>query len=95
VCLEHLLPRMLEDTFRNSKQSQPSQHQEAPVELISIRQLKTAYIIRLVLSTMGIIPNRLHKSLKLLNLHPALYILVQKAEVLNTCRIVRMFLTQH
>lgn len=35
---------------------------------------------------------RLHKSLKLLNLHPALYILTQKAVIINTCCIVRKFL---
>jgi hypothetical protein len=41
--------------------SQPSQHhqQEAPVELKRICQLKTAYVILLVLSPMGIIPNKL------------------------------------
>ena len=55
-------------------------------ELIRIWQLKTAYIIPLVLSTTGIIPN---ESLKLLNLRPALYIVTQKAVILNTCHIVR------
>jgi hypothetical protein len=36
-----------------------------------------AYKIPLVLSTTGIIPNKLHKRLKLLNLYPAVYILMQ------------------
>jgi hypothetical protein len=62
--------------------------------LISIWQLKMAYIIPLVLSTMGIIPNKLHESLELLNLCPALYILMQKAVKLNTCHIVRKFLAE-
>jgi len=35
---------------------------------------------------------RLPKSLKLLNLHPALYILKQKAVIINICCIVRKFL---
>ena len=39
----------------------------------------------LVLSTTDIIPNKLHESLKLLNLRPALYILMQKAVILSTC----------
>jgi hypothetical protein len=62
--------------------------------LIRIWQLKTAYKIPLVLSSMGIIPNKLHKSLKLLNLCPALYIGMQKAVILNTCCIVRNFLAE-
>ena len=37
---------------------------------------------------------RLHKSLKLLNLHSALYILKQKAVILNICCIVRKFLAE-
>jgi len=37
---------------------------------------------------------RLHKSLKLLNLRPALYILKQKAVILNTCCIARKFLAE-
>ena len=63
-------------------------------ELIGIWQLKTAYIKPLVLSITGIIPNKLHKSLKLLNLWPGLYILMQKALVLNTFCIVRKFLAE-
>jgi hypothetical protein len=63
-------------------------------ELIRIWQLKTAYIIPLVLSTMGVIPNKLHESLKLLNLHPDLYILIQKAVILNTCSTLRKFLAE-
>jgi hypothetical protein len=60
-------------------------------ELTRIWKLKTAYIILLVLSTGGIIPNRLYDSLKQLNLRPALCILMQKAVTLYTCRTVRNF----
>jgi hypothetical protein len=61
---------------------------------IRIRQPQTAYIIPPVLSTMGIIPNKLHRSLKLINLHHALYIPKQKAVILNTCHTVRKFLAE-
>ena len=63
-------------------------------ELIRMWQLKTAYIRPLVLSTTGIITNKLHESLKLLNLRPALYILMPIAVILDTRRIVRMFLAE-
>jgi hypothetical protein len=59
--------------------------------LVRIWQLKTAYIMPLVLSTTGIIPNKLHESLKLLNLRPVLHILMLKAVILNTCRIIRNY----
>jgi hypothetical protein len=60
-------------------------------ELTSMWQIKTVYIILLVLSTRGIIPNRLHDSLKLLNVRPAVCILTKKIVIMNTCRIVRKF----
>jgi len=34
---------------------------------------------------------KLHISLKLLNLHPASYILMQKAVILNTCHIENLW----
>jgi hypothetical protein len=43
---------------------------------------------------MGIVPNKLHEISKLLYLHPGLYIPIQKAAVLNTCCVVRMFLAE-
>jgi hypothetical protein len=42
----------------------------------------------------GIISDKLHDSLKLLNLRPALYILMQKAVILNACLIVRTLLAE-
>jgi hypothetical protein len=54
----------------------------------------TVYKKPFVLATMGIIPNKLHQSLKLLNLGPALHILIQKAATLNTCRTARKFLVE-
>jgi len=44
---------------------------------------------------MAIIPNQLHEGLKLLSLRPTLYVLMQKAVILNTWRIVRKFLAEH
>jgi hypothetical protein len=41
--------------------------------------MKIAYVISLMLSTKGIILNKLREDLKLLYLRPALYILTQKA----------------
>jgi hypothetical protein len=45
--------------------------------LIRIWQLQTACTVPPVLFTAGIIPNKLHDSLKLLSLLPALYIQIQ------------------
>ena len=64
---------------------------ELKEEIISIWQLKMAYKVPLVLSTTGSIPNKLHERLKLFNLSPALYILMQKAVVHNTYYIVKVF----
>ena len=44
---------------------------------------------KIVLSATGIFPNLSHEMLTLLNLHPALYITMQTAVIINKCRIVR------
>ena len=62
-------------------------------ELRRTWQLKTVYIVPFVLCTSSI-PNKLHRTSNLLNFHPALYSLTQKTEILNTCHIVREFLTE-
>jgi hypothetical protein len=54
--------------------------------------INKTFIISLVLYTLHIIQHKLHKSMQLLNLCPAIYILMQKAVILNTCCIVRKFL---
>ena len=63
-------------------------------EFIRIWQLQLAYIIPLVLSTTCIIPNLSHEILILLNLRLALYIAMQTAVIINTCRIASKFLEQ-
>ena len=60
-------------------------------ELIRKWQLETAQTIPPVLSATGIISNKLHEILKLLDLRSAVYILTQEAVILNTCREVRKF----
>jgi hypothetical protein len=54
--------------------------------------INKTFIISLVLHTLHTFQHKLHESMKLLNLCPALYILMQKAVILNTCRIVRKFM---
>jgi len=63
-------------------------------EFIKICQLKTVFVIPLVLSTTIIIPNKLNESLKLLNFAPALYIIMQKSVILSTYSIVKKFLAE-
>jgi hypothetical protein len=46
---------------------------------------------KLVSSTTVIVPNKLHGSVRLLNIHPDFYILMQKAVILNTSCTVRVF----
>jgi hypothetical protein len=46
--------------------------------------MKTASIIQLVLPTREITPNKLHETLKLLKILPALYTQMQKAVIINT-----------
>ena len=62
-------------------------------ELIRTWQLKTVYIIQLVVCT-STVTNNLHRTSKLLNFHPDLYSLTWKAVILNICCIVRKILIE-
>ena len=53
-----------------------------------------SHTIPLLLSTAVIIPHKQHDSLKLPNLLPVLYIIMQISAILGTCRIVRKFLAE-
>jgi len=53
---------------------------------------KAAQVIPIVISSRGVIPKSLSRSLKRLNLHQNTYILLQKSAILGTCSIVRNFL---
>lgn len=70
-----------------------NKYTELKEEILRIWNLEKVYIVPLVLSSTGVIPKQLHHSLSLLNLPPKSYITMQKAAILNTCRIVRKFLT--
>ena len=72
----------------------PQKYADLKEEVIRIWQLKMAYSVPLVLSIICYIPNKLHESLKVLNLSPAVYILMQKAVILDTCYIVRNSLAE-
>jgi len=87
----------LNNNNNNNNNNREAPKAEAAVlreELIRICQLITDFEIPLLLSTRIIIPNNLHESLKVLNLAPALYIIMQKALVLSTCNTVRKFLAE-
>lgn len=65
---------------------------ELKEEVLRIWKQTKVFIIPIVLSTTGVIPRHLHKSLKQIDLNPNIHITLQKAAILNTCRIVRKFL---
>ncbi|XP_064076354.1 uncharacterized protein LOC135194637 [Vanessa tameamea] len=69
-----------------------NKYTELKEEIIRIWNLNKVFIVPIVLSTTGVIPKHLHQSLKILDLPPLTYITMQKAAILNTCRIVRKFL---
>ena len=58
-------------------------------------QLNAVYAVLLVLPTTGIVPqNKIHENFKLPSLHPAVYILMQKAVTLRACPGLRKFLSE-
>lgn len=68
-------------------------YQELSDEVKRMWNLEKVVTIPIVLSSTGIIPHKLHESLKTLNIKKNVYILIQKAVILNTTRIVRKFLS--
>jgi hypothetical protein len=54
-------------------------------ELTRIYQMNAVCVVPLLLTTMGIIPNKLYDTLNQLNLCPDLYTVMQKTVILNTC----------
>lgn len=61
-------------------------------EISRMWRLQKVTIVPIVLSTTGIIPNTLKQSLDTLHLPKYTILNIQKAAILNTCRIVRKFL---
>ncbi|XP_052748311.1 uncharacterized protein LOC128200110 [Galleria mellonella] len=69
-----------------------SKYTELKDEITRLWKQEKVYVIPIVLSTTGVIPKHLHHSLKEIDLRKTLYTTLQKAVILNTCRIVRKFL---
>ncbi|CAK1602644.1 unnamed protein product [Parnassius mnemosyne] len=67
---------------------------ELKEEVTRIWKMNKVYIVPLVLSSTGVIPKCLPHSLKLLDHPENSYISMQKAAILNTCRILRKILQE-
>ena len=78
--------------IQTTKAEKLNKYIELKDEITRMWNLRKVTIVPIVLSTTGIIPNNLHNSLKELNLPKYTYITLQKAVILNTCRITRKFL---
>ncbi|KAL1461989.1 hypothetical protein WDU94_013846 [Cyamophila willieti] len=52
----------------------------------------TVQVIPVIISSTGVIPRKLHESLKMLHMKKNMYIPMQKSVIINTCSIVRRFL---
>ncbi|XP_039759615.1 uncharacterized protein LOC120633471 [Pararge aegeria] len=78
--------------LQNTISEKLSKYTDLKDEIKRMWRLNEVSIVPIVLSTTGVIPKQLHQSLSLLNLPEFTYISLQKAVILNTCRIVRKFL---
>lgn len=63
------------------------------IELKRQWQAQTIHIVPIVISSTGIIPKSLKRSLEILQIPQFISHILQKAVILNTCRITRKFLT--
>lgn len=70
-----------------------AKYTDLSIEIKTQWQINSTRTIPIVLSTTGVIPKTLHTSLETLNIPGTAYKLLQKAAILNTCRIVRKFLS--
>ncbi|KAL0859464.1 hypothetical protein ABMA27_010634 [Loxostege sticticalis] len=78
--------------LQNTIAEKLSKYTDLKDEIRRMWRLNEVSIVPIVLSTTGVIPKQLHQSLITLHLPPLTYITLQKAVILNTCRIVRKFL---
>lgn len=78
----------------NAIQEKIRKYTDLMQEVARVWDMNKVYIVPLVISTTGVIPTILHHNLKLLNLNSTLFIKMQKAVILNICRIVRKFLDE-
>ena len=70
-----------------------AKYQDLAIELKSQWRANTVHIVPVVMSTTGVIPKSLTQSLNTLQISTHIINLLQKATILNTCRITRKFLT--
>lgn len=70
-----------------------SKYQDLAIELKTQWKAQTVHIVPVVLSSTGIIPKSLTQSLNILHMPTYTLYMLQKATILNTCRITRKFLT--
>ncbi|KAL0878572.1 hypothetical protein ABMA27_003656 [Loxostege sticticalis] len=70
-----------------------SKYQDLAIELKTQWHAHTVYIVPIVISSTGVVPTSLNKSLEVLQISPKIIPLLQKAVILNTCRITRKFLS--
>jgi len=68
---------------------------ELSFEIKKMWKMSKVYIVPLIISATGIVPNSLLKNLELLKLSQNLVIEIQKSVILNTCSIVRKFLNDY
>ncbi|CAH2094069.1 unnamed protein product [Euphydryas editha] len=78
--------------LQNTIAEKLSKYTDLKIELTRMWKLNNVTIIPVVISTTGVIPRQFHHSLKILDIPPKTYLSLQKAAILNTCRIVRKFL---
>ena len=79
--------------IQNTMAEKKRKYNDLSDEIEKMWQLRKVYIVPIVLSTTGVIPKALHEGLKILGIRREVYILLQKAAILNTTRIVRKFLS--
>ena len=70
-----------------------SKYTDLAIELKTQWRVDTVKTVPIIISSTGVIPTTLHTSLQTLQMHSLVFLLLQKAAILNTCRIVRKFLT--
>lgn len=70
-----------------------SKYQDLAIEIKTQWKAQIVHIVPIVLSTTGIIPKSLKQSLDTLHMPSYTVHMLQKATILNTCRITRKFLT--
>lgn len=70
-----------------------TKYADLAIELKTQWRVQTVKTVPIILSSTGVIPQTLRASLQILGIHELTFILLQKAVILNTCRIVRKFLS--